>query len=146
VTSGAVSRLLGRLGTRTAGHGVQMFFGAMILWVVGVFLLITFQPQDGAESTAALQAAVQSSVTGQDPDGFDRLFADGTVGDDYPATMLTRLADAGTGSWSTEIRAVGERRELIVVGASGCIGWMLIRTDDRWFLDGVPALSSPCRP
>jgi hypothetical protein len=138
VTSGPTSWPFGRPAVWIAAHGVQIFFGAVILWVIGVFLLVTFEPEAGAGSTTDLQAAVRSSVTSQDADRFARLFADGTVGGDYPATLLTRLEDAGT--WSTEVR----ENELVLTGVSGCLSWELTRADDRWLLDGVPALRTAC--
>lgn len=144
MTSGPTSWPFGRSTVWIAAHGVQIFFGVVILWVIGVFLLVTFEPESGAGSTSALQAAVRSSVTGQDADRFARLFAAGTVGDDYPATVLTRLKDAGPGSWSTEIRDFGGRRQLVLSGVSGCLSWALTRTDDRWLLDGVPTPRTAC--
>jgi hypothetical protein len=142
VTSAPISRLLAGLGTRTAGHGVQIFFVAVVVWVIAVFVLITVEPKAGARSPEELQAAVRASVAGQDADQLGRLFAPDTVGDGYPATLLTRLADAG--SWNAEVRYVGDGQELVLSGTSGCIGWGLTRAGDRWYLDGVPLLSGPC--
>jgi len=128
-----------------AAHGVQLFFGAVILWVIGVFLLITFEPESGADSTEALQSAVRARVADQDAAGFARLFVAGTIGDDYPATLLTRLQKIGPDGWDTDVTTVGGHRELVLSGLPGCLSWALTRIDDRWLLDGVPDPLSFCR-
>lgn len=144
MTSGPSSRPLDRPLAWTAVHGAQIFFGAVIVWVAAVFLMITFEPETGARSTEALQAAVRSSITSQDADRFGHLFAAGTVGDDYPATLLTRLRDSDPGGWRTEIRELGAGRDLVLSAASGCLSWALTRKDERWYLDGVPTPQSAC--
>jgi hypothetical protein len=136
--------VFGRLSTWAAGRGVQLFFGAVILWVIGVFLLITFQPEPGAGSAEELQTAFRSGVTEQDADALARLFADGTIGDDYPATLLDRLTAAAPSSWDVGMRLNAGRRELILSAADECVSWEVTRSGDRWFLDGVPPLQSAC--
>ncbi len=123
----------------------------LVLWLTAVCVSIAHEPPEGSPSATALGTDVTRAVRDRDADRLQRLFAPDTVGDDYAATVLARLTDAGLTSPPATVRTTdgGQFLHLQAIAAHGrptCLTWQITRTDGRWYADGIPPLAPPACP
>ncbi len=118
-------------------------------WITFIGFLLWREPPAGSPSPEALLVAVRASVIGSDADGLANAFSTDTVGNSYPASYLTKVRSLESDSLTIEVVPDGQGQQLVMratdhSGAPVCTAWQLVNDDQRWFLDGVPPLTSAC--
>ncbi|WP_172633127.1 hypothetical protein [Streptomyces sp. 6-11-2] len=115
-------------------------------WLGYVCYSIATEAPPGAPSVAALTDRVQKAAADRDADGFQTLFDEDTVSDDYAAHYLDRL-----GEHAPQLQARVDHRDghdfLLLRSARGdsvCTAWYITERDGRRLLDGVPPAENLC--
>ncbi|MFE7234171.1 hypothetical protein ACWCRF_28730 [Streptomyces sp. NPDC002405] len=115
-------------------------------WLGFVCYSIATEAPPGAPSVAVLADRVQKAAADRDADGFQTLFDEDTVSDDYAADYLDRLGEH-VSPLQARVEHRGGHDFLLLRSAQGdsvCTAWHITERDGRRLLDGVPPAENLC--